>query len=102
MKTDDYGAILKILSSGGKLGSEFLKILDSEISMPNIPMKTMGGHVWWITIAKCNGWKLQQNTFTHHARILDSNDKKIAWGTINGMDKVLDRLVNMSRKFSDR
>lgn len=102
MKAEDYGVILKILSSGSKLGSEFLKILDSEISMPNIPMKTMGGHVWWITIAECNGWKLQQNTFTHHARILDNTDRRIAWGTINGMDKVLDRLINMSKKYSYR
>ena len=36
-------------------------IFDSELSMPNIPTKTMGGNVMWTTLAKVNGLKLQQN-----------------------------------------
>lgn len=77
-----------------------LKFLGSDLEMPNIPLPTMGGHTFWTTLAECNGYRLQQNQFTHHARILDSNDVRIAWGTLNGMEKALDRLVNFSKKYS--
>ena len=42
--------------------------------MPNIPMQTMGGHIFWDNIQECNGWKLQRNTFTGDYRILDPDD----------------------------
>ena len=66
--------------------NDLLNILNAEIALPNIPMPTMGGVIFWITIAECNGWKLQQNLFTHHARV--------AWGTVNGMKKEFERYKN--------
>ena len=84
---------LRLLSEDASQIDLFLNILDKEISLPNIPMKTMGGKVWWDDIVSYNGWRLQQNKFTRHARILDNNDTRIAWGTINGMQRALDRLV---------
>lgn len=71
--------------------------LDAE--MPNIPMKTMGGHKFWITLAEFDGYRLQQNQLTHHARILDGNDVRIAWGTLSGMENALDRLARFSEKY---
>ena len=65
---------------------------DWKISMPNIPFPTMGGHVFWNTLAEYKGWKLQQNMITQHARILDENDVRRAWGSVQGMKKVLERL----------
>ena len=50
-------------------------------SMPNIKFYTLGGHVFWNTLASKNGYKLQQNIFTRHCRILDSEDMRIAWGS---------------------
>ena len=89
---------LKLLSSSAecqKIFEQFFK----ELEMPNIPMPTMGGHFWWQTLCEYNGWKLQQNSFTHHARILDSNDRRIAWGSLGGMEKALDRLVNYAKRY---
>jgi len=53
--------------------------------MPNIEMPTMGGHVFWETRKKKNLYKLQVNMITGHARILDSDDYRVAWGTYDAM-----------------
>ena len=74
--------------------NDLLNILNAEIALPNIPMPTMGGVIFWITIAECNGWKLQQNLFTHHARVLDRHNIRVAWGTVNGMKKAFERYKN--------
>ena len=75
-----------------------MNILNSDLCMPNIPFPTMGGHTFWTNLCEYQGYKLQQNQFTHHARILDSNDIRIAWGTVNGMEKTLERMANMATK----
>lgn len=87
---------LIILAHNPHLVKRFLSILEEEISLPNIPTPTMGGHVFWNTLCEYNGWKLQQNMITHHARILDNKDVRIAWGTINGMIRALNRFVELS------
>lgn len=76
------------------------KVLESELSLPNIPLPTMGGKIFWITLAEHKGYRLQQNHVTKHARILDADNKRIAWGTINGMIKVLDRVSFLCSKYS--
>ncbi|MCD7929368.1 MAG: hypothetical protein LUF86_04325 [Clostridiales bacterium] len=96
-----YIDILKIISEGGEAGLAILKLLDDEISMPNVQLPTMGGHVFWTNVVEYNGWRLQQNGITHHARILDNNDVRIAWGTMNGMYKVLDRLVESQHRYDN-
>ena len=83
--------LLKFLDEG-------MNILNSDLCMPNIPFPTMGGHTFWTNLCEYQGYKLQQNQFTHHARILDSNDIRIAWGTVNGMEKTLERMANMATK----
>ena len=90
---EEYIEILKILSSGSKMGEDFLDILNQDLSLPNIPLPTMGGEVWWTDMVSANGWRIQQNMFTHHARILDENNVRKAWGSLNGMYKALDNLV---------
>lgn len=62
-------------------------------SFPNIPFPTMGGKIWWNTIAKEKGWKVQQNQFTHHVRILDSNDVRRAWGTESAMEELFRKII---------
>lgn len=59
----------KVLVEGGSI---FVALNDG--GMPNIPMQTMGGHIFWDNIQECNGWKLQRNTFTGDYRILDPDD----------------------------
>lgn len=62
-----------------------LEEMSGECSMPNIPTPTMGGEVWWNDLAEYNGWRLQQNTLTQHARILDPDDVRRAWGSVSAM-----------------
>lgn len=83
MEIEDFKGF-KILTSSNNIDN-FLNLLNKEISLPNIPMSTMGGHVFWTTLCEYNGWKLQQNMVTHHCRILNEHDVRIAWGTKNGM-----------------
>lgn len=49
--------------------------------LPNVKSATLGGNVFWVTLRHKNGWKLQQNVFTEHYRILDQNNIRHAWGT---------------------
>ncbi len=51
----------------------------------NIEMPTMGGEFFWKDIEESNGYRLQQNTITGHARILGACNDRVAWGTIEGM-----------------
>jgi len=97
----DCTDVLKALSQGAEQGVELLKILDAELSLPNIPLPTMDKEVFWDNLAEYKGWKLQQNMITRHARIIDSNNIRIAWGTINGMMKVMDRMVACLHKYDE-
>lgn len=47
--------------------------------LPNFPLRTAGGHVWWRTLDERFGWKLQQNVLTEHFRILDLANVRQAW-----------------------
>lgn len=89
----DEELALKLLSSSKENVDFFLRLLESDLSLPNIPLKTQGGHYFWTDIAEFNGWRLQQNMVSKHARILDANDVRIAWGTVNGMKRVMNRLI---------
>ena len=61
------------------------KFKELDASFPNIPLKTMGGKAFWLTLEEFNAWKLQRNSFTQHYRILDSNDIRQAWGNKKAM-----------------
>ncbi|MDE6729277.1 MAG: hypothetical protein K2J71_00680 [Oscillospiraceae bacterium] len=68
-------------------------ILD-QLSLPNVNFPTLGGHVFWNNIAVYKGWKIQQNTLTHHCRIIDSNDIRRAWGGMDAMEKIFEKLAD--------
>jgi pimeloyl-ACP methyl ester carboxylesterase len=46
----------------------------------NLPTKTLGGLQFWGDVAHRHGWRIQQNVFTRHYRLLDANDVRRAWG----------------------
>lgn len=77
------------------------KLLDQEISLPNVPTKTAGGHHFWNTLAEYNGWKIQENMIDHHARILNDKNIRVAWGTVNGMYKAMKRLVDVAKLYHE-
>ena len=62
------------------------------LDLPNIKCKTMGGEVWWRDLANYNGWSVQQNSVTKHCRILDPDNYRIAWGGINAMMSLFERM----------
>ena len=83
---------LKLIALTPAMIDSLNKILESEISMPNIPTPTAGGKLLWDTLAEYEGWRLQQNEVTKHCRILDPDDVRRAWGTKSGMFKALETL----------
>ena len=94
LNTNEIEQVLRMLSDSGKTGEKAKKILDSELSLPNIPFPTMGGEVFWTTEMNYDGWRMQQNMVTKHARIIDPNNIRIAWGTYNGMIRAMKRVIS--------
>lgn len=64
----------------------------------NIDFPTLGGEIWWDTILSRNGWKLQVNKVTDHARILDPYNIRKAWGSEYEMRKEFDNLASVTQK----
>jgi pimeloyl-ACP methyl ester carboxylesterase len=48
-----------------------------------VSMKTLGGGQFWGDVLFFRGWHIQQNVFTKHYRLLDPNDNRHAWGTLD-------------------
>ncbi len=94
----EYEYFLKLLSSQTQQAYSLLQRLDEELSMPNIPMPIMGSEIFWDNIAEYNGWRLQQNMITQHARILDNNNVRVAWGSLKAMQKAMGKMILESRK----
>jgi hypothetical protein len=77
-----------------------------EPTNPNLPMRTLGGMQFWADeLVRC-GWRIQRNVFTGHCRLLDTSNRRQAWGTFEqcevalrrfheaaGIEPVSDRLV---------
>jgi hypothetical protein len=61
-------------------------------NIPNIDFPTMGGTVFWDTLASLNGRKLQKKMFTNHCRIIDPGNVRRAWGSESAMLDALNRL----------
>lgn len=70
-------ALIKLASDPQAIG-RLLDVLDSP--MPNVETATMGGYIWWTTIANVEGWRLQENIIFGNCRIIDPNDMRKAWG----------------------
>jgi hypothetical protein len=73
---------LKLLSMGERLPS-----------LPNIPFPTMGGEVFWNELANFNGWRVQENQITHHCRVLNPYNVRVAWGGYEAMMRSFERLL---------
>ena len=48
-----------------------------------------GGEPIWEDIAEMGGWHIQCNRLTHHARLLDPENSRRAWGSTEAMKKAL-------------
>jgi len=59
--------------------------------MPNIKRR-IHSSIFWKTSKEKNGLKLQTNKITGHARILDAENMRIAWGSFDTMENKFERL----------
>ena len=70
-------ALTKIASDPLAIG----RVLNSLNSpMVNVETSTIGGEIFWHTIANVDGWKLQENLIFGNCRILDPQNCRQAWG----------------------
>jgi pimeloyl-ACP methyl ester carboxylesterase len=57
----------------------------------NVTAPTGGGKQFWTDRFVHHGWRIQQNTYTGHYRLLDDKDFRRAWGTCDGCRQEFDR-----------
>ena len=77
--TATAAAVGKVTLLAGEI-INLTKTLKEADTLPNVPFPTLGGKVFWNTIAEQDGWKVQKNMFTQHCRVLDPNNIRLAWG----------------------
>lgn len=58
----------------------------------NIEMKTLGGMQFWGDVAYCHGWRIQHNIFFKQHRLLDPDNCRHAWGTLEDCQKKLEEI----------
>lgn len=57
--------------------------------------KTWGGKVWWKTISEKNGYRIQQNMFSRHYRLLDQENRRIyASFSLTGTEEIMKKILN--------
>jgi hypothetical protein len=64
-----------------------------ELDFPNIPLPVVDGEVFWVNLAKADGWKLQKNTFFKQCRIIDKDGIRRAWGSEKTMNDLFERVL---------
>jgi hypothetical protein len=87
--------IIEFLAEAVKCDPEILR--DLPMVFPNIATPTMGGTLFWEDVAEIKGWRVQQNIFTGHWRLLDPKNMRQAWGADR---KAVDIFVKAARSGS--
>ena len=49
-------------------------------TLPNVVMPTLGGRQFWLDLEERHAWRLQQHRLTGLCRILDPENRRMAWG----------------------
>lgn len=57
----------------------------------NVRLPTLGGRQLWGDVVHFRGWRIQQNVYTKHFRLLDAQDARHAWGTRAQCEAELER-----------
>ncbi len=61
-------------------------------ALPNIPLPTFGGKQFWADRYLNAGWRIQENVFTGHARLLDPYDIRRCWGGLEACREEFKRI----------
>ena len=59
----------------------------------NWQLKTLGGSQFWSDVRYAGNWRIQQNSETHHHRLLNQNNVRMAWGNRLHCDQKLDQAI---------
>jgi DNA-binding XRE family transcriptional regulator len=62
-------------AAGGDMSDIIIALAFKEVDV-DYP-KTWGGRVWWKTVSEREGYRVQQNMFSQHYRLLDRNNRRI-------------------------
>jgi len=69
-----------------------LAFKDMDVDYP----KTWGGKVWWKTISEKKCYRIQQNIFSRHYRILDQENHRIyASFSLEATEELLDKILDV-------
>ena len=86
------------LSAEESLATSWIETLKREADEAMFP-KTLGGRQFWGDISHLRGWRIQQNVFTQHCRLLDPDDVRHTWGTLEECQAALKK-VSEEQKFA--
>jgi pimeloyl-ACP methyl ester carboxylesterase len=64
----------------------------SDLPTVNLKLKTLGGRQFWGDVANFRNWRIQQNIITQHYRLIDPDDVRHAWGTLDHCREQLDSI----------
>jgi pimeloyl-ACP methyl ester carboxylesterase len=68
------------------------KAQEESLGNPNLPLPTLGGKQFWADELFFHQWRIQQNVFTGHFRLLDENDVRCDWGTFDECKAALEKI----------
>lgn len=81
------------------------KSLVEDILVPqgtfNVKNRVMDKKYWWWILKEYEGWQLQKNIITGHARILDPERYRMAVGNVERMELVFERIKEQLQKGGD-
>lgn len=66
---------------------------DSQVSLPNLKIPTLGGKQFWTDHNWRNGWRIQHNAITDHWRVIDAANVRHGWGSRAACQQILDEQV---------
>jgi len=69
--------------------AEDLALSDLVQSLQKTATKTLGGRQFWSDIRFFRGWRIQQNVFTDHCRLLDTDDHRHSTGSLEECEAAL-------------
>lgn len=84
-----YLACLQKTIEGEPLPKEDMVVQD----FITVETQVMDLEIWWDVLETRNGWKLERNKVTGHARILDPKKVRRAWGTVPNMTAAFAKLA---------
>ncbi|MCL1948747.1 MAG: hypothetical protein FWF59_03345 [Turicibacter sp.] len=66
-----------------------------EYAFPNLSYQMWDGRNMWLDVAVLKGWKVQRNLITGLYRIIDDNNVRRAWGTLEMMEEIYWEVVDV-------